>query len=38
MNKHSSLQKVYYASFAAMVVVAVLLVFLISLSIIRIMM
>lgn len=38
MNKHSSLQKVYYASFAAMVVVPVLLVFLISLSIIRIMM
>ena len=38
MNKHSSLQKVYYASFAAMVVVPVLLVFLISLSVIRIMM
>lgn len=38
MNRHSSLQKVYYFSFAAMVVVPVLLVFLISLSVIRLMM
>lgn len=38
MSRHSSLQKVYYASFAAMVVVPVLLVFVISLSVIRLMM
>lgn len=38
MNKHSSLRKVYYVSFAAMVVVPVLLVFFISLSVIRLMM
>lgn len=37
MNKHSSLRKVYYISFAAMVVVPVLLVFLISLSALRLM-
>lgn len=38
MNKHSSLQKVYYASFASMVVVPILLVFIVSLSVIRLMM
>lgn len=38
MKKHTSLRKAYYVSFAAMVVVPVLMVFLISLSIIRLMM
>lgn len=38
MKKHTSLQKVYYVSFAALIVVPILLVFIISVGIIRTMM
>ncbi|MDO5417683.1 MAG: sensor histidine kinase [Lachnospiraceae bacterium] len=38
MNRHTSLKKVYYVSFFAMVVIPILLVFFISLSVIRVMM
>lgn len=38
MRKHNSLQKMYYIRFASMIVIPILLVFTVSLSIIRIMM